>query len=249
MSDEGSVRAVLFDLDDTLFDHRASAGEALRRVRNAHECLRAAAFADVERQHSHLLEEMHPRVVNGLLGMDEARVERFRQLLLRFGDTACDDDRCRAAAAMYRREYLDARRATAGAEALLAAVRRRVSVAIVSNNMLQEQTEKLEYCRLAAHVDALIVSEAAGVSKPDPAIFRAALEAVGAEPHEAVMIGDSWTADVLGAQAAGIRAIWFNPLGLPRPDDHLQVAELRTLEPPSRVLALIFGREDARRDG
>ena len=248
MSDKGSIRALLFDLDDTLFDHRASAGEALRRVCRAHDCLRAAAFADVERQHASLLEEMHPRVVTGLLGMDEARVERFRQLLLRFGG-AVTDDLCREAAAMYRREYLDARRATAGAEALLAAVRRRASVAIVSNNMLQEQTEKLEFCRLAAHVDALIVSEAAGVSKPDPAIFRAALEAIGAQPHEAVMIGDSWTADVLGAHAAGIRPIWFNPLGLPRPDENSDVAELRTLEPTPAVLGMIFGSEGAACDG
>ena len=235
-----SIRAVLFDLDDTLFDHRSSAGEALRRVRNAHECLRAAPFTEVERQHGRLLEEMHPLVVGGRLGMDEARITRFRGLLESFGGST-DDEACREAAAMYRREYLDARRAMAGAEALLAAVRQRAAVAIVSNNMLQEQTEKLEFCRLAAHVDALIVSEAAGVSKPDPAIFRLALDAVGAGPEEAVMIGDSWAADVMGARAAGIRAIWFNPLGLAPPQEGPEVAELRTLEPARDVLRLIFG--------
>ena len=234
------IRAVLFDLDDTLFDHRASAGEALVRVQNAHECLKAAPFGDVEQLHSRLLEEMHPRVVSGQLGMDEARIERFRQLLVRFGGSPSEEV-CREAAAMYRREYLDARRATAGAEGLLTAVRSRAAVAIVSNNMLQEQVEKLEFCRLAAHVDALIVSEAVGVSKPDPAIFRAALEAVGVEPGEAVMIGDSWMADVLGAHAAGIRPIWFNPLDLEAPDQSLGVPELRSLDPSPRTLALIFG--------
>ena len=234
------MRAVLFDLDDTLFDHRASAGDALLRVQNAHECLRGVPFGDVEQQHARLLEEMHPRVVSGQLGMDEARIERFRQLLVRFGGRPSDEV-CREAATMYRREYLDARRATASAESLLIAVRSRAAIAIVSNNMLQEQVEKLEFCRLAAHVDALIVSEAVGVSKPDPAIFRAALDAVRVEPGEAVMIGDSWTADVLGAHAAGIRPIWFNPLDLEAPDQSLGVVELRTLDPSPGTLALIFG--------
>lgn len=238
--DERLIRAVLFDLDDTLFDHRASAGDALRRVQESHECLRAVPFAEVEQQHSRLLEAMHPKVLSGELGMDDARVERFRQLLLQSGDSPADDV-CRAAAAMYRREYLAARRATAGAEALLTVVGSRAAVAIVSNNMLQEQVEKLEFCRLAAHVDALIVSEEVGVSKPDPAIFRAALDAVGATPSGAVMIGDSWTADVLGARAAGIRPIWFNPLDLPVPDPSLEVAQMRTLDASPETLALIFG--------
>jgi putative hydrolase of the HAD superfamily len=240
MGEKPLVRAVLFDLDDTLFDHRASAGDALRRVQDSHECLRTVPFAEVEEQHSRLLEDMHPKVVGGELGMDDARVERFRQLLVQYGDSPTDAV-CRAAAAMYRREYLAARRATAGAEALLTAVRNRAAVAVVSNNMLQEQVEKLEFCRLTAHVDALIVSEEIGVSKPDPAIFRAALEAVGATPSEAVMIGDSWTADVLGARAAGIRPIWFNPLDLPAPDPRLGVSQIRTLEASPRTLALIFG--------
>lgn len=234
-----SLRAVLFDLDDTLFDHRASAGDALRRVQESHACLRALPFAEVEQQHSRLLEDMHPKVISGELGMDDARVERFRQLLLQAGDSPTDAV-CRAAATMYRREYLAARRATAGAEALLTAVRSRTAVAVVSNNMLQEQIEKLEFCRLTAYVDALIVSEEVGASKPDPAIFRAALDAVGATPSEVVMIGDSWTADVLGARAAGIRPIWFNPLGLPAPDPGLDVAQMRALDASPQTLALIF---------
>lgn len=234
-----SLRAVLFDLDDTLFDHRASAGDALRRVQESHACLRALPFAEVEQQHSRLLEDMHPKVISGELGMDDARVERFRQLLLQAGDSPTDAV-CRAAATMYRREYLAARRATAGAEALLTAVRSRTAVAVVSNNMLQEQIEKLEFCRLTAYVDALIVSEEVGASKPDPAIFRAALDAVGATPSEVVMIGDSWTADVLGARAAGIRPIWFNPLGLPVPDPGLDVAQMRALDASPQTLALIF---------
>jgi len=234
-----TVRAVLFDLDDTLFDHRASAAEALRRVHRAHDCFRRAPFDDFERQHALLLEELHPEVVSGRLGMDDARRERFRRLFVCFG-AAAHDALCAEAAGQYRRQYVDARRAIAGAAALLEAVRRRASIAIVSNNMLQEQKDKLDYCRLAAHVDALVVSEETGCSKPDPAIFRVALDAVGARAGEAVMVGDSWSADVEGARAAGIRPVWFNPMRIASPDPHLRVSELYSLEPTPEVLTVIL---------
>jgi putative hydrolase of the HAD superfamily len=173
--------------------------------------------------------------------MDEARRERFRRLFQRFGMPQPPEDLCDAAARMYRREYLQARRAMAGAEALLEAVRSQARVAIVSNNMLQEQQEKLEYCRLASHVDALIVSEEAGISKPDPQIFRIALDAVGAAAHEAVMLGDSWAADIEGARAAGIRPVWFNPARLPSPQPSANVAEIYSLEPAEKVLRVLLG--------
>jgi putative hydrolase of the HAD superfamily len=233
------VRAVLFDLDDTLFDHRASAATALRLLQQAHECFRDVPFDEFEREHSRLLEALHPEVVLGRLGLDEARCERFRRLFDRFGVDA-DPVRCDTAARMYRSEYLDARRAMAGAGALLAAVRARAPVGIVSNNIRQEQSEKLEHIGLAPHVDVLIVSEEAGVSKPDPAIFVMALDALGAQASDAVMVGDSWSADVMGARAAGIRAVWFNPQRLRSPEPRLGVAELHTLEPSAETLELLL---------
>jgi putative hydrolase of the HAD superfamily len=135
---------------------------------------------------------------------------------------------------------MEARRAVAGAAALLTAVRERASIAIVSNNMLQEQRDKMAFCGVSAYVDALIVSEEAGVSKPDPAIFAMALAALGVDAAATVMLGDSWSADVIGARAAGIRAVWFNPLRNPSPEPQLGVAELHALEPVSAALTCLF---------
>ena len=50
-----------------------------------------------------------------------------------------------------------------------------------------------------------------GVTKPAPAIFQAALDRVGVSAADAIMVGDSLKADVLGAQAAGIRAALIDP--------------------------------------
>ena len=67
-----------------------------------------------------------------------------------------------------------------------------------------------------------------------------ALDALGTPPAEAVMVGDSWSADVIGARAAGIRAVWFNPDRLPSPEPGLGVAELHALEPTAETLELLL---------
>lgn len=86
-----------------------------------------------------------------------------------------------------------------------------------------------------------MVSETIGVAKPDPAIFHAALRQLGRAPADAVMLGDSWAADVLGARAAGVRAVWLNRHQRACPDPAL-ARELRALEPAGKVAALLLGR-------
>ncbi len=232
------IRAVLFDLDDTLFDHRHGACQALAAVRDGHEALRAVDPADLERRHSEILEVLHLRVLAKEIGLDEARLERFRRLLdsVGGGDRAAVD----RAAAAYRQRYVESWREVAGATALLRALAGRVRIGIVSNNLTREQHEKLRFCGFDTLVDAVVISEEAGASKPDPAIFGLALERIGATADETVMVGDAWRTDIAGARAAGLRAIWFNPAGRPRPDRWDDVGEIRSLDPPG-LMAAIFG--------
>lgn len=60
--------------------------------------------------------------------------------------------------------------------------------------------------RAGIEVDALVMSYEVGSVKPDPGIFRRALDLVGAAPEEALMVGDSWRDDA-GAAALGIRTL------------------------------------------
>lgn len=61
----------------------------------------------------------------------------------------------------------------------------------------------------------IILSEDVGVHKPYPAIFQYALQVVGAEPASALMIGDSWENDVVGACRAGWQQVYYAWKGLP----------------------------------
>jgi HAD superfamily hydrolase (TIGR01549 family) len=235
-----AIRAVLFDLDDTLFDHLSAARAALTVVHTQHPCFRDRPFADLERLHAEHLEALHQVVLSGAMGIDAARIERFRRIFLAAGVTAAPLV-LEATAVAYRRAYLESRRPVDGARALLTALKPHVRIGIVSNNLLDEQQDKIRLCELTPFIDALVVSEEAGTSKPDPTIFHLALERVGCSAEDAVMIGDSWTADVEGARAAGIPAIWFNPAGHRCPDPSAIVGELRALVPVDRALNTIFG--------
>lgn len=233
-----TVRAVLFDLDDTLFDHQHCARAALSGIRTLHPALTALEAARLEAAHSGILEELHLEVVAGRLGIDAARIERFRRLYRTVG-VEPDDGLPERTALTYRDRYIEARTEVRGATPLLLAVRARAQVVVVSNNLLAEQRTKLRHCGLDRHVDVLVVSEEAGVAKPDPAMFQIALDRAGVTAGEVVMVGDSWANDVEGARAAGIRAIWFDRAGRQPPDPSVPV--LRSLEPVAQVLGMIFG--------
>jgi putative hydrolase of the HAD superfamily len=232
------VNAVLFDLDDTLFDHRESARAALRAVHAAHAA--TADFADFERQHTHYLEEMHLEVLAGRVDLDEARRERFRRVFRALG-VSLGESQADVVASAYRSGYLTARRPLDGAADLLVALKPHARIGIVTNNQLEEQQDKLAFCGLAPYVDELVASEDVGVSKPDPRIFEMALARLGVSAAEAVMVGDSWANDVAGAHALGIRAIWFNPDRAPRPALPAGIEELHSLTPVAQVSALLLG--------
>jgi HAD superfamily hydrolase (TIGR01509 family) len=68
-----------------------------------------------------------------------------------------------------------------------------------------------------------------GAEKPDPAIFRAALEALGVAPDEALYVGDLYEVDVVGARAAGIEAILLLPDSAAAPAGVRRVASLAAL--------------------
>ncbi|HEY4122317.1 MAG TPA: HAD family hydrolase [Byssovorax sp.] len=83
-----------------------------------------------------------------------------------------------------------------------------VGVAIISNSE-GHLAELLAEVGLAELFPIALDSGKLGLEKPDPRIFERALAELGARPHEAVHVGDSFAADVRGALGAGLAAVWF----------------------------------------
>ena len=110
--------------------------------------------------------------------------------------------------------YRTARRARqlvdAEADPILGAVAKDHRLALVTNGAPDVQREKLAGTTLARYFGAIVISCEVGFGKPDRRIFEIALDRIGADAHEAVMVGDSLARDVAGAHAAGIPAVWID---------------------------------------
>jgi len=210
-------KAIFFDMDDTIFDHSLTCRRALARLRRTEPRLRGPTLDDLWHQYSHLLEAVQPDVLAGRTTIQEARVERFRQLA-RFCGTEISGETATEFSHQYRSHYQQLRRTVPGVRRVLERWRGRAVIGVVTNNEVAEQEEKLDHFRLRPLIDFMIVSAGVGVSKPDPAIFRLGLAKAGVGADETVMIGDSWRSDIVGARNTGIRPVWFNRFHLTRPD-------------------------------
>lgn len=231
------IRAVLFDLDDTLVDHRHAARAAMAGVRRQFPALAKIPLDALDAEHQRILDLLHHEVAIGARSVDDARIDRYRRLFA-FAGVGAGGDRAAAAALLHRREYQANRRAVDGAVDLLAALKSQVRIAVVTNNLRAEQSEKLATFGLAPFVDALVTSGELGVAKPDRRIFAEALERVDCAADEAVMVGDSWVHDVEGARAAGIAAVWLNRAGEVHTDRD-GTPQLTALTPPHEVAAML----------
>ena len=96
----------------------------------------------------------------------------------------------------------------------------------------------LDECGIAPHFKVVIDSHVVGVEKPDPRIFRLALDACGARPEETIFIGDIYEIDIVGARSAGIRPFLLDPLSLYGAVDCERIASL------SRLLELLPERRE-----
>jgi putative hydrolase of the HAD superfamily len=94
---------------------------------------------------------------------------------------------------------------------------------VVTNGTVAQQERKLRHTGLDREVAGWVVSEGAGLRKPDPAIFQFAAARAGHSLDGAMMIGDSAQADIGGARSAGLPGVWLHrgrpwPLSAFEPD-------------------------------
>jgi HAD superfamily hydrolase (TIGR01662 family) len=87
-------------------------------------------------------------------------------------------------------------------------------LAIISNGSKLKQEQQLKLLKLQSLIpdQHLFSSQQRGIHKPNPQIFRHALQTLRIPAAQAIMVGDSWKNDIVGAVSCGIDAIWIRPL-------------------------------------
>jgi putative hydrolase of the HAD superfamily len=189
-------KVILFDLDGTLFDRDAAVRELFAHQHGAFASSLPGVSCErfVERlleldEHGHADKRTAYGVFVREFGLEASLADRllehFRDVYARFGAPFSD------------------------ALSTLGALRARgLGLGLVTNGRTDTQGAKVERLGLAPLLDAVLISESEGLRKPDRRIFERALDRLGARPGEAWHVGDHPMADVTGAHAAGLTAVW-----------------------------------------
>jgi len=226
------VRAVLFDLDHTLFDTEKTERHALGAVAKAADVrLGTHALAAYRTVNTHVWAEYRA----GRITSKELRVLRFHLWLEKL-------DRDPAHAKRLAPLYLDAFSSRgdliAGASAAVRGISRMgLRLGVVTNGIDRVQRRRLRASELMDSFSVVVTSERAGITKPDPRIMEIALKRLRVHPEETVYVGDDAHVDGLAANRANIPFAWFNPLGLATPPNITVTYHLAHLKQLSGVLS------------
>lgn len=114
-----------------------------------------------------------------------------------------------------------------------------IKIAICTDLTTHIQHRKLRKLLIADYIDVFVSSEEADAEKPDTKIFNLVISKLNVKPHEAIHVGDSYEKDVIGASNAGIIPVWFNPSK--KPEARIGVKTVLNIESLRELERYIYG--------
>ncbi|MBQ8833821.1 MAG: HAD family hydrolase [Oscillospiraceae bacterium] len=202
------IKAVLFDIDNTLYGYDAAhamAWEALCAYVQEHLHMDRETFT---RRHREAMD-----IVKERLGVDCAalhdRCLRYQILLEKHGLPL---HHALTMSELYWDTLIRSAEPTPGIMECLPILKKAGYILGIGTDMtLEYQLKKLTRLQMLPYFDFLVTSEEVNGEKPDRKLFLTCAQKAGVAPEECLFIGDSLKKDVLGAKNAGMEALWFAP--------------------------------------
>ncbi len=221
----GKYTTILWDLDQTLLDFDRSMDYAIRSVFDQY---RLPIDEEIVARYDVINRNHWNRLERGEISKDEVKVGRFRVLLEELGIRQISPEEI---AASYQIElgsvyyYID------GAKELVTKLKELgFCQYVVTNGVHTTQSNKMKRSGLDQIMDGVFVSELMGYPKPMKGYFDACFAALPEGTRQTcILVGDSLTSDMKGANNAGIAACWFNPQGRKKDVDVRIDHEIRQL--------------------
>ena len=218
-SKNDNIKAVLFDVDETLFD-RVLAQQAvlelivkqLPQVFAGYDSERVlAAFLESDRVTTEVFNSGGPSE-----GSRDRRSKLFLQLL------GIDEKYTAKITELYVKDYPGIKAHVDGAVPVIKELSRKYQMGVVSNGYTDVQYRKLEAMGLRDLFSCIVLSEEFGIRKPNPGIFHQAALLLHMQPQACLYVGDSYTNDVIGGKNAGMQVCWFNRDSQQIPDEKIK---------------------------
>ncbi|MDX5347414.1 MAG: YjjG family noncanonical pyrimidine nucleotidase [Hymenobacteraceae bacterium] len=204
-------RHLFFDLDHTLWDFEKNSEETLFHLYDLYDLGRFGTFDKTYfyKKYKNINHQLWVEYTAGKISQEELREARFVKTLKKLGLKKSDipkqiaDDYvaiCPTKSALFPFTH-----------ETLGYLRDKYTLHIITNGFKDVQHIKLNSSNLYEYFNEVITSECCGYKKPQKQIFEHALQRCNVTASECLMIGDNLDADILGARAAGIDQVYFNP--------------------------------------
>jgi putative hydrolase of the HAD superfamily len=209
--DLSGIKAVYFDLDDTLCGYWEASKFGMRLAFQKHGP-EGFTVDEVVQTWAAAFREFAPTLkqtgwYDGYLKQGEpTRTEQMRLTLLRLG--IVDEERAQKLSESYMVERNRALKLFDDAENVLTELKKRFPLGLITNGPADIQRQEIETLAIESYFDHIFIEGEMGEGKPNPSVFARATSAVGCEPHEILFVGNSFAHDVTPAIECGWRAIW-----------------------------------------
>lgn len=196
----------LVDADGTLLDFHAS---SLASLKAAFKAFKREWKEEYKEEFFSLNDELWQKLERKEITRERLLSSRFPEFLDRVGEDDIPGDKFNEKYIAYLSRHPQY---YPGAEEFLDKLRSAGKVYIVTNGTYAVQSSRFRICGLDKKADGIFVSEKIGCDKPGEAYTEYVVSHIpGFDKRRAVWIGDSVTADISAANAAGIDSVWFNP--------------------------------------
>ena len=200
---------LFFDLDNTFWDVKKNQQCALNELFDVHKMDRYFdnftifydTFIDINSQ-------LWLDYRDGLIQRETLRNDRFSKLLAYAGVT--DEKLTLLLSDSYLQITPHYNNLIPHSEEILAHLYEKYPLGLITNGFNEVQFNKIKYAGIDKYFKSVVTSEFAGVNKPNPEIFRYAMQQAGVTPDNSLMIGDDPYNDVFGASESGMDSVYFN---------------------------------------
>ena len=221
------IKAVIFDLDDTLYDYKSLNELAEKEIQEHVKNKYNIDAQDFNKNYYEAKEIVKSRLRG--TGAEHNRLLYFQVFMELIGKKPASD--AIELYDIYWNTILDNIVLRDGVKDIFSFCHNNnISIGICSDLTAMIQHRKLKRLGIDSQVDYLVTSEEAGVEKPNPIIFETLLSKIGCDTSECMFIGDSRNKDVCGSKDIGMIPVWFN-IATESQCNVIQISDFYELEP------------------